>query len=194
MSYIQKYPRWTPPPTTTDKIVDAIFMTFVVGAFVTSPYAGYFLVRGAINYLFKKADLNRELKRLAKKQYVALTKTPDGWLAKITKKGKVKLKKIQFQNLSLKKPAKWDKCWRLFVFDVPEKHRSARDMMRKKLKNLGLFNIQRSVFAYPFDCRKELELVTDYYRLSKYTTYVEAHYTDINKELLKHFKSLINKK
>ena len=87
---MRKYPKFTPPPTVVDRVVDGIFMAMIAGAFVTSPYAGYYLVRGAIKYYFKKSAFNKEVKRLAKQEYVALTKTPDGWLVRLTKKGKKK--------------------------------------------------------------------------------------------------------
>jgi len=55
------------------------------------------------------------------------------------------------------------------------------------MKSLGLYNIQRSVLAYPHDCREQLEMITEYFLLNKYCTYVETSYIDIDKELRRHF-------
>jgi len=58
------------------------------------------------------------------------------------------LKQKQKTILSLiKKP--WDRQWRLVVFDIPEKERRTRDLIRNKLRELGLAPIQRSVWISP---------------------------------------------
>ena len=174
------------------KIAEKILGAAVIGATLTvSPIAGaaiYFLGAGTLHYMFRKSDFNREVKRLQKNGYVALTKTEKGWLVKILQKGKERFRQTQVMNLQLPKPGQWDGQWRLFIFDIPEDQRYARDAMRRKLKGLGIYNIQRSVLAYPYDCRKELQMVADYYRLGKYATYLETNNIDIDKELRKHFK------
>lgn len=165
----------------------------VATTLLVSPLAGsvgFFLAVGAVSYLFRKSDFNREIKRLQKKGYVALTKTEKGWIVKVLKKGRVRYKEIQMSNLRLPHAKEWDGKWRMFVFDIPEKMRSRRDSLREKLKRMGLYNIQRSVFVYPFDCRKELDFVSGYYDLERFTTYAEVGYTDIHNQLRKHFKSL----
>ena len=73
------------------------------------------------------------------------------------------------------------------MFDIPEKSKLARNLLRRKLKNLGMYNIQRSVFAYPHDCRQELNFIAEHYGIGKYCTYAEVSYSDIDKELRKFF-------
>ena len=121
---------------------------------------------------------------------MALTKTADGWIVKVLKKGRRRYKEIEMSKLKLPRPVKWDGKWRMFIFDIPEEMRSRRDSLRDKLKSLGLYNIQRSVFVYPFDCRKEMAFVAGYFNLDKYTTYAEVCFSDIDRELKRHFKSL----
>jgi len=188
------YPRGRPYRIIEEKIAENILGAGVMGATLAlSPIAGavvYLLGIGAAGYLFRKRDFNREVKRLEKKGYIALTKTEKGRMIKILKKGKRRYNQIQIENLRLTNSPRWDQKWRLFIFDIPEKRRSYRDSLRRKIKKLGMYNIQRSVFAYPYDCRKELRLITEYYGLDKYTTYAEVIYSDIDRELHKHFKSL----
>lgn len=184
-----------PPNLVRNKIAQNILLglgiTAGVALFITSPYSLYYLVRGLHRYALRKSDFHREIKRLRKKEYVSLTKSPQGWLVRLTKKGGKRLKGMQIQNLKILPEPKWDGKWRLFIFDIPETQRSARNLIRKKIKELGLYNFQRSVFVYPFDCREELELLSNYYNLSKYTTYAEADKIDIDRELKKYFKKLI---
>lgn len=172
-----------------ENILGAAVMTTTL---LVSPLVGtavFFVGIGASALLFRKSDFNREVKRLQKREYIALTKTDKGWIVKILKKGKERYKEIQIANLQLPKHKTWDGLWRWFVFDIPEAMRSRRDSLRRKLKNMGMYNIQRSVFVYPYDCRKELSFVSGYYDLDRFTTYAEVAYTDIDRELKSYFKS-----
>ncbi|MBI4050405.1 MAG: hypothetical protein HY396_00295 [Candidatus Doudnabacteria bacterium] len=191
---MRAYPKGAPYRPEEEKIAEKILGAAVLGTTVLiSPIAGiaaFFLGIGVASYIFRKSDFNREAKRLQKKGYVALTKTEKGWLVKILKKGRQRYKEIELANLRLPRNRRWDGKWRLFIFDIPEEIRSRRDSLRQKLKSLGIYNIQRSVFAYPFDCRKELEFIAGYYNVQKFTTYAEADYIDIDRELKKHFRSL----
>lgn len=187
---------WEPPPLIKNKFARNILITLTLGAggaLVTMSPAGavYFMIQGAIVLALKDRDFRHEIKRLEKKGYVALTKTPDGYAVRLLKKANRRLGGILFEDLILPKENKWDGRWRLFIFDIPEKYRLARDMLRRKLKELGMYNMQRSVFVYPYDCRKELEFLSDYYGIAKYATYVESNHIDIDRQLRKYFCGLI---
>jgi DNA-binding transcriptional regulator PaaX len=54
---------------------------------------------------------------------------------------------------------KWDGKWRVVIWDIPEKRRSARDVLRFKLKQLGFIRWQRSVWISKKNCTK---LLRDY--------------------------------
>lgn len=51
---------------------------------------------------------------------------------------------------------KWDKRWRLVIFDIPEKRRAARDLLRMKLKEWGFTRWQKSVWATKKNCTNPL--------------------------------------
>ena len=188
---MRAYPKGPPKPQ-EEKIAEAILGAVAVGTtLLVSPLAGaaaLVLGVGSASYIFRKRDFNREAKRLEKRGYVALTKTPKGLIVKLLEKGRRGFQKLQIKNLQLP-VARWDGKWRLFIFDIPEKYRAERDYLRKKLKNLGLYNIQRSVFAYPHDCRKALNFAADYYKVEEYTTYAEVSSIDVEKELKRFFKA-----
>lgn len=87
-----------------------------------------------------------------------------GYIEKIEKKGEVYIrltsqgeKKItrDFPLLLLQK-RKWDKRWRVAIFDIQEVNKSVRDGLRKKLKELGFGMIQKSVFISPHDIIQDL--------------------------------------
>lgn len=186
-------PKLTEPANLVrSKIARNILLGLTAGLLVpvvlTSPYGLYFMLRGAVRAYFRKKDFYREIKRLERKGYVALTKTPEGFLVRLLKKGKKRRDVYQLQEVKLSVGKSWDKKWRLLIFDIPEESKVARDLLSRRLKELGMYNIQRSVFIYPYDCRKELEFITEYYHLSKYTFYGEISYFEIERELLRFFK------
>lgn len=63
---------------------------------------------------------------------------------------------------------KWDGWWRVVVFDIPEHKRIGRDALRRKLKSLGFYFLQKSVFICPFQCEREIEILGDYFNVSEY--------------------------
>ena len=52
---------------------------------------------------------------------------------------------------------KWDGLWRLVIWDIPEKRRNARDLLRHQLKQLGFEKLQNSVWVSKKDCTKLLK-------------------------------------
>lgn len=80
---------------------------------------------------------------------------------------------------------KWDKRWRLVIFDIPEKLKKVRDTLRYQLKRLGFVELQHSVFVLPFECKSEIEYIIEFYNIRKCVRYIEANYID-NELDLKH--------
>jgi DNA-binding transcriptional regulator PaaX len=74
---------------------------------------------------------------------------------------------FQIDNLRIQKPKKWDKEWRLVIFDISELKKTQREAFRGKLKDLGFSLLQRSVWIQPFDCRAEIELLREFFGLSE---------------------------
>jgi len=58
--------------------------------------------------------------------------------------------------------------------DIPEIKRRSRDALRRKLKELGCYELQKSVFLWPYDCKKEIEFVIHFFNLKSFVIYAEA--------------------
>jgi len=63
--------------------------------------------------------------------------------------------------MEIKKTSQWDRKWRIVFFDIPEKHRRARDALREKLKEIGFREFQQSVFIQPYPCTDEINFLVD---------------------------------
>lgn len=74
----------------------------------------------------------------------------------LTEEGKKVAKKCRIDDLKIKKPKKWDKKWRMLIFDIGERDRAKREALRGKIKELGLFKLQKSIWIHPYDFSAEI--------------------------------------
>ncbi|MCR4306178.1 MAG: winged helix-turn-helix transcriptional regulator [Candidatus Daviesbacteria bacterium] len=92
----------------------------------------------------RKASLAQALKRLREKGFIERTtlKNADQIILRLTEAGK------EFLLLSKSdEEIEWDRKWRIVVFDIPEKKRQVRDILRSRLKLWGFTPWQQSVWA-----------------------------------------------
>jgi len=107
-------------------------------------------------------------------------------IVELTEKGRKAFARASFSDITIPKPQKWDGKWRFFLFDIPEKRRSLRNILREKLKNLGFFQFQKSVWIFPFECEKEMRFMCEYLEATPYTTMFAAE-IDNDRTLRRYF-------
>lgn len=69
------------------------------------------------------------------------------------------------------KRGEWDGKWRLVVFDIPERIKKARDALRGKLRELGFYELQKSVWVFPYGCKNEIDFIIEFFNLKKYVRF-----------------------
>lgn len=79
---------------------------------------------------------------------------------------------------------KWDRRWRAIIFDVPEKRRRERRLLRQKLKENNFVQIQKSVYLSPYPFLKEFKKLTTRVNLRDYLRFIEIAKIDKEKELV----------
>jgi len=84
-----------------------------------------------------KQKLYRNIKELEELSIVRYRKKGEWWNIELTEKGKKQAQKIGFNKLKISKPKRWDKKWRIIIFDVPEKNKIIREALREKIQKLG---------------------------------------------------------
>lgn len=119
-----------------------------------------------------KLQFSRDIYRLKKQNYIKNYFKGKNKYLELTNKGKEKIKYYLTEKIKIKKPKKWDKKWRIVIFDIPEKQRSARTALARTLKKLGFISLQKSVFVFPFQCYKEINQIKTIYGIQKYVQYV----------------------
>jgi phenylacetic acid degradation operon negative regulatory protein len=90
-------------------------------------------------------------------------------------------------ELQITFPKRWDKKWRVVVFDIPEKNKKLRDEFRRRLKKLGFVEFQKSVFAHPHPCEDEINTLINFFDLRENVRCLESTLS-YDADLRKHFK------
>ena len=93
---------------------------------------------------------------------------------KITRQGKEAIKTLNVDTLQLKRPQTWDGKWRMIMFDVPVYGNKNRHFFTDKLRELGLFMVQKSVWIYPYECYEEIMLIRRFFEIERNVVYFEA--------------------
>lgn len=84
------------------------------------------------------------------------------------KKGFEKITKIYFKTIDQSKTKRKDGKWIMIIFDVPEKWRKSRDLLRSILRNLGYKMFQQSVWVTPYDVSEKTEHLLQMYNLDEF--------------------------
>lgn len=62
----------------------------------------------------------------------------------------------------------------MIIFDIPQELHENRNRFRQKIKGLGFFMLQKSVFIFPYPCEKELAEICRKLKISDYIDIIIA--------------------
>lgn len=129
-----------------EKTVDGVVR---INDYANNP--GYYAHGDGWNYPLNKSALSQALKILRENGFIEFLGDEE-LIARLTDEGRAEAvwAKIRVTN------EPWDGKWRLVMFDIPEKRRIARDLLRSKLKQWGFTHLQKSVWVCKKNCTKPL--------------------------------------
>ena len=90
----------------------------------------------------------------------------------LSEEGEKRVLQFNLDKVVIKRPRKWDGYWRLVLFDIPEKHKLGREALRSKLKQLGFYQLQKSCFIHPFDCKSEITFISEIFEVAPYVNFI----------------------
>ena len=96
--------------------------------------------------------------------------------------------RADFDKLILKNSDIWDKKWRVVMFDIPETHFKERRLLSYKLFELGMYQYQKSIYVYPYDCTNVIAFASKFLDVEKYVQQMTVIEIDNLPELKKFFK------
>lgn len=136
----------------------------------------------------QKYYISEKIGELAKKGFIEYKKNNQGTnCLQLTKKGKDELKKYALEKITIKKPWRWDKKYRVIIFDIKEFKRGTRDKLRHWLEHLGFVRLQNSVWVYPYDCREVIILLKSRFKIGKEVLYMTVDSIENDKWLKAQF-------
>ncbi len=161
--------------TRRTKINNAILLA--LGISIVGMLNSQALVRAVLKELRKPKDKRRAAesaiyaarRRLAHKGLIFYQ---DGFW-RITEEGKKFLSAFDYAS-AIPKPKRWDKKWRILIFDIREERKRLREKIRRTLVALGFRRLQDSVWVYPYDCEDLIALLKTDFKVGKDLLYIIA--------------------
>lgn len=135
-------------------------------------------------------SFNRSVRSLHTQKLLEETRHPDGSLTlKLTRDGRLRARFFQLfgNTIKIKRQKVWDGLWRIVIFDVPEKKRVFRNILRNHLKTIGFEKLQESVFIFPYPCEKEIQSLVELYSAIPYVRTITAKTIDNEEKMRRRF-------
>lgn len=152
-------------------VKDILSWLVIMGAVYIAASSPYFILNLMKNFKKIRKYGNKKVYntfyQLRKEGCIEIKKRNHQIYIALTEKGRKKAGWFQIDSLKIKKPKKWDGKWRLVIFDISQLQRLKRNAFRGKLKELGFYPLQKSVWVIPYECKDEIELLRDFFGLSK---------------------------
>lgn len=133
------------------------------------------------NYQAKSA-----LGRLVAKGLITFVEKDGKRLARITEKGELILQ-METEKQAMTKKRKWDRRWRVVIFDIPERRKNIRDRLRLFMSEYGFARLQDSVWIYPYDCEDLITLAKANFCIGADVLYMIVERLERDKYLREHF-------
>lgn len=149
----------------------------VITVTVVAPnlFAAVGRIRGRRRFYYKP-EFQRAVQYLKKKHYIDARRDRDAgeYNIKLTSEGADIVLVRSLQDLKVVPQEKWDGQWRIVIFDIPDHHKWARDAFRRKLREMGFYRLQESVFVFPHECEREISFLTALYDIPEYIRLVRS--------------------
>lgn len=126
------------------------------------------------------------LGRLADMGCIKFVEENGGRYARITEKGEHMLR-METEKAAMAKKRKWDRRWRVVIFDIPERRKSIRTKLRRFMQEYGFVRLQDSVWVYPHDCEDLIALVKANFHIGIDVLYLIVERLEHDKHLRERF-------
>ncbi|HEY4519399.1 hypothetical protein A2833_02320 [Candidatus Azambacteria bacterium RIFCSPHIGHO2_01_FULL_44_55] len=156
-----------------------------------SPALPHQLLKSYIrNKKIQRRRFLEDLKRLQRRDLIDYQLLDNERIKIILKKeGREKTLIYDIDEIKLDKNKKWDGRWRLIMFDIPIRKKTARDVFRKKLKELEFYQLQKSVYLTPYDCENEIDFICEFFKVRNHVLLLTISKFE-GSEKLKHYFDL----
>lgn len=86
-----------------------------------------------------------------------------------------------------RKKRRWDRRYRMVIFDIPERRRAVRERLRRLMREFGFLRLQDSIWISPYDCEELIALLKTELKVGKDILYVIADSIENDAWIKRHF-------
>jgi hypothetical protein len=167
---------------------------FVIGAIAPNVAGLLARILPAQRPANQRQSVKRTIARLIKQEYI---QKADGKYH-LTSTGLERLAQLEtrahLRSLGKSATPKWDKKWRIVMFDIHEARHHVRTELRAVLQEAGFAMLQKSVWVYPYRCDETIALLKFHLRLGYDLVYMIADALEGDESLRSHFNLPLEKK
>ncbi len=146
------------------------------GALAIDKWVGRALSRQARHYWRKR------IQKLQHEGFIIMS----GEKIRLSSKGKKLLQEIEYRTITVPVTS-WKGTWHIVTYDIPDIKKAHRDAFHRRIKELGFVQIQKSVFAMPYECKEIIAILAQQHKVAPYVIYMHAQDLPMNNKLKKHF-------
>ena len=106
---------------------------------------------------------------------------------RLTALGKRELAKMVARSPDPRVHRRWDKRWRMVIYDIKEQRKLIRMRLQEYLSTFGFYKLQQSVWIYPYDCEALLVLLKADFSVGQEVLYVVVEKIENDQRLKNHF-------
>ena len=163
-----------------DIVLTGLYATTAVGLAIAAPNTLQ-LLRYVQKYLGPQENVDKRLyQALARLRAKGLV-TKQNTLTKSGRARAVGLDSIEAVAPTI--PLRWDRKWRVVMFDIWETRKAERDQLRGVLLRMGFVKLQASVWIFPYPCEELFVFVRTQLRLGPAVRYMVVDEIDNDRAL-----------
>lgn len=134
-----------------------------------------------------KQRLRENISRLKKKGLITFEERSGKKYLRLTTAGQREVERLTHRQ-TIRIPRRWDRKWRIVIFDIPSTRNSQRNRIRSLVRGLGFYQLQQSVWVFPYDCEDVIALLKTDLKIGKEVLYLIADAIEFDRPLRTHFK------
>ncbi|MEK7118777.1 MAG: CRISPR-associated endonuclease Cas2 [Patescibacteria group bacterium] len=133
-------------------------------------------------YLFGSA-----FTKLLLKGHIVVENTGHGKRIRLTEIGEQALAQMISRHPDTRKHKRWDKRWRLVIYDIRERQRRIRMRLQELLLRFGFYKLQNSVWVYPYDSEELVILLKANFKVGQEVLYLVVEKIENDRPLKEYF-------
>jgi CRISPR/Cas system-associated endoribonuclease Cas2 len=131
--------------------------------------------------------IGNAFEKLLARGMLEFTSGETGRFIRLTEIGKRKLGGMIARSPDSRMNKRWDKRWRVVIYDIREKRKVTRNRLQRTLSSFGFCKLQNSVWVYPFECEELIILLKADFKIGKEVLYMVVEKIENDTPLKKYF-------